>query len=79
MLAHLVYKGLSSSLDSTAMTEPLSPSEREEIRKYFGKPVEELSRDEFIQLHRQLRSRYHPDNFEKFADETVREMATERF
>jgi len=61
------------------MTESFTPAEREEVRKYFGKPLEELDAEEFKVIHRQLRTRYHPDNFEKFEDETVREMATERF
>lgn len=57
----------------------LSQSDREAIRKYFGKELEELDPDSFQALRKQLRARYHPDNFEKFEDETVREMATERF
>ncbi|MFZ2897544.1 MAG: hypothetical protein WA004_02910 [Saprospiraceae bacterium] len=59
--------------------ETISAREKEDIQKYFGKALEELTHDEFRQLVRELRSKYHPDNFEKFEDPTVREMATERF
>ncbi|GJM31715.1 MAG: hypothetical protein DHS20C18_07160 [Saprospiraceae bacterium] len=58
---------------------PISNTEKEEIRKYFGKSLEEMDSEEFKQLHKELRTKYHPDNFEKFDDETVKEMATERF
>jgi hypothetical protein len=58
---------------------PFTPEEREQVRKFFGKTPEELSSEEFRETHRRLRAKFHPDNFEKFADETVREMATERF
>lgn len=57
----------------------LSAEEQEAVRKYFGKPLEELDEQTFRETHRKLRSKYHPDNFEKFEDETVREMAQERF
>ena len=60
-------------------TESLNSSEKEAIRKYFGKALEELTTEEFQQIQKELRAKYHPDNFEKFEDETVREMATERF
>ena len=60
-------------------TLAISASDRETIQKYFGKPLEELSIQEFERLRKELRAKFHPDNFEKFEDETVREMATERF
>ena len=59
--------------------QAISLPEKEAIRKYFGKPLEELSLQEFQRIRKELRSKFHPDNFEKFEDETVREMATERF
>lgn len=58
---------------------PLSLQEKESIVKFFGKPIEELNPHSYRQLLRELRARYHPDNFEKFGDETVRELATEKF
>lgn len=57
----------------------ITQAEREAIRKYWGQALESLHPEEFRKIHKQLRARYHPDNFEKFEDETVREMATERF
>lgn len=53
--------------------------EKEEVQKYFGSKLEELDEEQFKKLLKTLRSKYHPDNFEKFEDETIREMATERF
>ncbi|MCB9284353.1 MAG: hypothetical protein H6563_09795 [Lewinellaceae bacterium] len=60
-------------------TTALSTQDREAIQKYFGKSLEELTIKEFQQAKKDLRTKYHPDNFEKFEDETIREMATERF
>ncbi len=58
---------------------PITTTEKEEIRKYFGKDLEEMDSEEFKRLHKTLRTKYHPDNFEKFEDDTVKEMATDRF
>lgn len=55
------------------------PKEKEDIKKYYEQMPEELNREDFIKKRKQLRAKYHPDNFEKYEDETVREMATERF
>lgn len=49
------------------------------IQKYYGQSLDELRPEEFNKIRKQLRAKYHPDNFEKFDDETIREMATERF
>lgn len=57
----------------------ISDKERDAIQKYFGVPFEALTAETFKKVLKELRSKYHPDNFEKFADDTVREMATERF
>lgn len=59
--------------------DSITHAEREAIKKYWGKSLEDLHIDEFKAIRKQLRAKYHPDNFEKFEDETVREMATERF
>ncbi|MEZ4962401.1 MAG: J domain-containing protein [Saprospiraceae bacterium] len=56
-----------------------SIKEKEDIRKIFGKPLEELDLETFKKIHRELRSRYHPDNFEHLDNEAVKEMATEKF
>ncbi len=57
----------------------ITQSEREAIQKYFEKALESLNPEDFQKIRKQLRTKYHPDNFEKFEDETIREMATERF
>ena len=56
-----------------------SAQDQEALQKYYGQSLEELRPEEFHKTRKQLRAKYHPDNFEKFEDETVREMATERF
>ncbi len=53
--------------------------EKEEIRKLFGIPLEELDLGTFKKKHRELRSKFHPDNFEHFDNEAVKELATEKF
>jgi len=60
-------------------TTTFTIQEKEAVRKYFGVSLEELGEAEFKKKLKSLRAKYHPDNFEKFEDETVREMATERF
>ena len=60
-------------------TASISQSEREAIQKYWEKSLEDLHPGEFKKIHKQLRTKYHPDNFAKFDDETVLEMAKERF
>ncbi|MBK8705139.1 MAG: hypothetical protein IPN33_17280 [Saprospiraceae bacterium] len=57
----------------------ISPQEKEEIQKYFGLPLEDLTPETFRQILRQLRAKFHPDAFEKFEDPTVREVMTENF
>mgnify|MGYP001456777661 CR=1 FL=1 len=56
-----------------------SVREKEEIRKIFGAPLESLDLDAFRKIHRELRAKYHPDNFEHLDNEAVKEMATEKF
>lgn len=57
----------------------LSPQEIKDIEKYFGSRPEDLTEESLKKKRRSLHTKYHPDNFEKFEDETVREMATDRF
>ena len=57
----------------------ITASDKQHIQKYFGSSLEELTFTDFQQKHKQLRVKYHPDNFAKFDDETIHEMATERF
>lgn len=56
-----------------------SIQEKSAIQKYFGAPLEELDKDTFEDALRKLRSKFHPDNFEQFENEAVKEMATEKF
>ncbi|MBE0637015.1 MAG: hypothetical protein IH598_00670 [Bacteroidales bacterium] len=56
-----------------------SNSERDKVKEYFGKLPEELLDHEFEQRLRELRATWHPDKFEKFGDETVRLLATDKY
>ena len=53
--------------------------EKEEIRRLFGLPLEQLDLETFRKTLKDLRSKYHPDNFEHLDNEAVKEMATEKF
>lgn len=56
-----------------------SRREKEDILKYFRKSLGDLDQKEFEKRYKELRKKYHPDNFEKHADEVVQEMATAKF
>lgn len=56
-----------------------SEIERQEILQLFGAFPEHLDAESFRKSLRELRIKYHPDNFEKYGDETVRQLATDRF
>jgi hypothetical protein len=58
---------------------PFTEQEQQDIRELFGALPEQLDAATLKQKLRALRAKYHPDNFEKFGDETVRQLATERF
>jgi len=53
--------------------------EQAEIQTLFGYKPEEMDAETFKKTLRELRAKYHPDNFEKFGDQVVRQLATERF
>jgi hypothetical protein len=59
--------------------EPITLTEKQAIQKYFGMNLEELDLETFKKIRNELRTKYHPDKFEKHEDETIREMATEKF
>jgi len=59
--------------------ERITDKDRERILKYFGKDLTELKEEEFKTLQKEARRKYHPDQFAHFEDETVLEMAKERF
>ena len=53
--------------------------EKADILKYYELPFDKLDKETFIKKRKQLRAKYHPDNFAKYDDDTVKEMATDRF
>lgn len=57
----------------------ITPQDKEDIAKFFGVPLEQLDLETFKKTLRQLRAKYHPDNFEKFEDPTIKEVMTEKF
>ena len=57
----------------------MTAKDHEDIQKYFAAPIESLRPEGFKKTLKQPRAKYHPDNFEKFEDETIQEMAKERF
>jgi hypothetical protein len=59
--------------------EFFNQTEQAEIQKLFGVSAEILDKETFKSKLRDLRLKYHPDNFAKFEDETVLSMANERF
>ncbi|MCU0448029.1 MAG: hypothetical protein MUE85_24270 [Microscillaceae bacterium] len=59
--------------------ELITIAERQDIQKHFGMSLEEMTLDSFKKIRNELRAKYHPDKFEKHEDETIREMATEKF
>ncbi|MEM6633445.1 MAG: hypothetical protein AAF694_27475 [Bacteroidota bacterium] len=61
------------------MADPiLTAEELKEVEKYFG-PFADLDLEGFKKTRKELQVKYHPDKFAKFEDETVKELATERF
>jgi len=56
-----------------------TPDERNKIAEYFGKKPEEITLEELELKHRELRARYHPDKFEKYSDDIVKELARAKF
>lgn len=61
------------------MSEKITQSERQAIRDLYGVGIESMDIESFESLHKKLRQKYHPDQFEKYNDEVVREMAKTRF
>ncbi len=60
-------------------TTQLTVKEKETIIALYGKPLEELEQAEFEKTHKGLRAKFHPDKFEQYDDEVVRELAKEKF
>ena len=59
--------------------QPFSEQEQAEIRTLFGKDLNDLDKNYLTETHKSLRQKYHPDKFEQYEDEVVREMAKEKF
>ncbi len=57
----------------------LTSADQADLLEIFGLRPEQLDSTVFREKLRDLRLRFHPDQFEKFGDEAVRQMATERF
>ncbi len=67
-------------MDNNTLTGTyFSPQESADIREWFGMPPEQIDADTLKKTLRELRARFHPDNFEKFGDATVKQLATDRF
>ena len=60
-------------------TITFSRREKEDVQKYFGKSLGDLSLEAFETKFKELRKKYHPDNFAHHEDEVVLEMATNKF
>lgn len=56
-----------------------TPQESADIREWFGLAPEQIDAEILKKTLRELRAKYHPDNFEKFGDATVKQLATDRF
>jgi hypothetical protein len=61
------------------MSQKITPAEQKEIQDLYGKPLEKLTSKQFEQKQKALRSKYHPDKFEQYEDEVVKELAKQRF
>ena len=59
--------------------QTISIRDREDIQEWFGTELELLDQQVFNQRRKELMAKYHPDKFERFADDTIRELATEKF
>lgn len=57
----------------------LTPEDLSNVKKYFDLDLEHLTDEKLKEARKQARKKYHPDNFTKFEDDTVLEMAKERF
>lgn len=57
----------------------ITEQDKQLIEKYYELPLADIDIATYKKKQRELRAKYHPDNFEKFDDDTIQEMATERF
>lgn len=59
--------------------EALTYKDKELIQKYFEQSIESLDLETFKKVRNQLRIKYHPDKYEKYEDEVVKEMMLEKY
>lgn len=61
------------------MSDRLTAQDLEHVEKWFGARLEDIDAERFATLHKAARKKFHPDNFAHLDDETVLEMAKDRF
>lgn len=61
------------------MTDRLTTQDLDKIRKWLGSDLENLSEESFAVALKAARKKFHPDNFAHLEDDSVMEMAKERF
>ncbi len=61
------------------MDHQLDTNDRLKIKEYFDKTIDQLTYEEFEEKLKALRARYHPDKFERYDDEIIRELSLSRF
>lgn len=59
--------------------EALTNKDKELVQKYFEQSLESLDLETFKKVRNQLRLKYHPDKYEKYEDEVVKEMMLEKY
>jgi hypothetical protein len=57
----------------------LTAKDQEEVIAYFDKPLDALDVEYFEKKLKELRKKYHPDNFEHLGNDVVKEMAHDKF
>ena len=61
------------------MEERLNQEDLSDLKKYFNLELNDLTDAKFREALKEARKKYHPDNFSKFENEVVLEMAQETF
>lgn len=61
------------------MTDRLTTQDLDKIRKWLGSDLEQLTEESFAVALKATRKKFHPDNFAHLEDDSVMEMAKDRF
>ena len=61
------------------MSERLTQDDLSNLKKFFNLELNDLTEEKLKEARKEARKKYHPDNFSKFDDAIVQEMARERF